>query len=254
MKRVVVIGTCALLLGVAVPAWPQDDTSDSRIAAAFARASATGIPVGLLESKLAEGKAKGVPMDRIAGAIERRLAGLERAREALAGRGQVNAADLAVAADALDSGVSAAVLRAIAESAPQERRAVAIAALTQLVQLGHVPERALEQVREALQRGPQALADLPVQAAGSSGKPGPRDGSAPAGAAAGRAGAPGKPDGVGPGTSAGPGGVVGGPAVPPGPPVGVPAPGNAPEAGKPGGAPGKVPTPGPPSGGGNGRP
>src|SRR5688572_18423629 len=59
---------------------PQD-----RITTALARARQVGIPIALLESKLAEGKAKGVSLDRIAGAIERRLGALERASQALRG-------------------------------------------------------------------------------------------------------------------------------------------------------------------------
>ena len=120
----------------------QVQPPQERINTALARAREVGIPVALLESKIAEGKAKGVSMDRIAAAIERRQATLEKANQAL--RGQADAAaSLAVGADAIESGVSEAVLKAVADSAPRDRRNVAIAALTQLVQQGHVPEAAL---------------------------------------------------------------------------------------------------------------
>ena len=187
---------------------PQD-----RINTALARARQVGIPQELLESKIAEGKAKGVSIERIAAALERRESTLEKAHQAL--RGQPDAdGSLAVGADAIESGVSEAVLKAIADNAPRDRRNVAIAALTELVQQGHVPEAALERVREALKRGPDALANLPAEAGAGRGRGGEGRGSG-AGAGAGRGGGE------------------------PGPPAGVPAPGKPPQEGKPGGPPGR---------------
>ena len=184
---------------------PQD-----RINTAIARAREVGIPVALLESKVAEGRAKGIPLDRIAVAVERRAAALARASEAL--RGQLDApASLGVAADAIESGVSEAALRAVAENAPRDRRNVAIAVLTQLVQQGHVPEDALARVRTALARGPAALANLPAEA-GAGRRP--RTGAA---------------------------------TPPPAPPAGVPGPGSTPQAGRPEGA-GRPAAPPPPGG------
>lgn len=180
---------------------PQD-----RINTALARARQVGIPVALLESKIAEGKAKGVSMDRIAEAVERREAALEKASRALRGQPD-SASSLGVGADAVEAGVSEAALKAVADNAPRDRRNVAIAVLTELVQQGHVPEAALERVREALKRGPDALANLPAQAAAA------RGGAGTAGQRGGRSGAE------------------------PGPPAGVPAPGNPPQAGRPGGPP-----------------
>ncbi|MDP2321304.1 MAG: hypothetical protein Q8O42_18435 [Acidobacteriota bacterium] len=205
-------------------------TPEQRIDTAMARARDAGIPVTLLNSKMAEGKAKGVSMDRIAAAIEKRGAALERAREALRGRPEVGSADLAVGADAVEAGVSDAVLRTIADTAPRDRRVVAIAALTELVRLGHVPEAALDRVRAALKRGPDALANLPAEA----------------GAAGGRRTGP--PDT--PGASGGRGGTQAGP------PASVPAPGKGTQPTKPGGppstTPGKPTTPKPPGRGGPG--
>jgi hypothetical protein len=183
---------------------PQD-----QINTALARAREVGIPVALLESKIAEGKAKGVSMDRIAAAITRREAALEKADHALSGRPDA-AASLAVGADAVESGVSEAALKAVAENAPRDRRNVAIAVLTELVQQGQVPEAALARVTEALKRGPDALADLSAEAAAGRGG----RGFAPSG-------------GRGPQA---------------GPPAGVPAPGNPPQAGRPGGPPTSTPT------------
>ena len=97
---------------------PQD-----RINTALIRARQVGIPVTLLESKVAEGKAKGVSLERIAAAVERREAALEHANQAIKGKEATSDAELSVAADAVETGVSDAVLKAVAESAPRDRRA-----------------------------------------------------------------------------------------------------------------------------------
>jgi len=197
---------------------------EERIQQAMTRAGEVGIPVSLLESKMAEGRAKGVPMDRIATAIEARFQALERAREVM-GRGaeDLDAAQISVGADALVAGVSEEVLQEIAATSGGERRAVAVAALTQLVLQGVVPQEALHRVQAALARGPAALANLPVRAGAGGGF---------------------IPDGAGP-----PPGTPG--AAQGGPPGSVPAPGRGvpptiPPRGKP---PGKPPG-GPPGGGG----
>jgi hypothetical protein len=166
--RIVIAATVLAVLVRADLAMAQ--SPEQRIDAATAHARAAGIPVSLLEGKIAEGKAKGVSMDRIAAAIEKRESALEHASEALRGRPNVGAADLAVGADAVEAGVSDAVLRAVADNAPRERRVVAIAVLTELVQLGHAPEAALERVRDALKRGPDALANLPAEAGAADGR------------------------------------------------------------------------------------
>lgn len=202
--RITAVFVAASLLVAGVAA-AQVQPPQERINAALARAREVGIPVALLESKIAEGKAKGVSLDRVAAAIERRQAALERASQALRGQADAGSA-LAVAADALESGVNEAVLRSAAESAPRERRNVAIAALTELVHQGHAPESALERVRDALKRGPDALANLPAEAA------------------AGRRGG-GPPEGRGQGSARGRSGGD--------PPAAVPAPGKPSQAGRP---------------------
>ena len=160
-----VLTTAAMLLLIVPVDVALAQTTQDRIDAATARAREAGVPVALLESKVAEGKAKGIPMDRIAAAVERREAALEKASQALRGRPDVGPADLSVSADAVESGVSTEVLKALAETAPRDRRVVAIAALTELVRQGRVPEAALDRVKDALKRGPEALANLPAQAA-----------------------------------------------------------------------------------------
>jgi hypothetical protein len=169
MTRIVTI--VLLLAAIAAPAAAQ--APEESIARALDRARQAGVPVELLESKIAEGRAKGVPMARIATAVERRLEALQRAGNAVDRRHQLNTAELGVAADALQAGVSDEALRTIAERAPRERRAVAIATLAQLVQLGQASDVALRNVTAALQRGPEALMNLPAQAAAAAGRRGP---------------------------------------------------------------------------------
>lgn len=155
-----------LVLAAPLPALAQGAADPAeRIQAALRRAESAGIPAALLESKVAEGRAKGIPMQVIATAVERRLAHLGRARQAM-GAG-VTAADLSVGADALAAGVSEEALAGITLAAPADRRAVAVAVLTQLVQQGEASERALERVRVALADGPEALRRLPAMGAPS---------------------------------------------------------------------------------------
>lgn len=206
--RFVMAAAMAMVVAGAELAFAQAQPPQDRINTALARARQVGIPVALLETKLAEGKAKGVSLDRIAAAIERREAALERASQVMKGQEGSGAAELAVAADAVESGVSDAVLKAVSENAPRDRRAVAIAALTQLVLLGHGSEAALARVQDALKRGPQALLNLPAEA-GRRGR-GPENVQVP--------------DAAGGGPR---GGAVGGP------PASVPAPGGTSQPTKP---------------------
>ena len=164
MKFRIGVGVMILALAGLDLANAQVQPPQDRINTALARARQVGIPVALLESKIAEGKAKGVSLERIADAVARREAALEKASEAL--RGQPEAASsLSVGADAVEAGVSEAALKAIADNAPRDRRNVAIAVLTELVEQGHASATALARVTEALKRGPDALANLPAQAA-----------------------------------------------------------------------------------------
>jgi hypothetical protein len=206
MKFRIGLGVMILALAGLDLANAQVQPPQDRINTALARARQVGIPVALLESKIAEGKAKGVSLERIADAVARREAALERASGALRGKPEA-ASSLSVGADALEAGVSDVALKAIADNAPRDRRNVAIAVLTELVEQGHASATALERVTEALKRGPDALANLPAQAAAA------RGGAAATGARGGRSGAEA------------------------GPPPSVPAPGGSPQAGRPGGPP-----------------
>ena len=162
--RTKILWTAALVVAL-LPAAVMAQSPQERLDAAITHAQETGIPVLLLQSKIAEGRAKNIPMDRIATAVENRLRNLEQAKIAMnRGAGDVDAAQLSVGADAIGAGVSEAVLTQIATSASRERRAVAVAALTQLVLHGIAPDVALVQVKDALAHGPQALANLAAQA------------------------------------------------------------------------------------------
>lgn len=152
-----------LLLALAPIAAQAQQAGDPgrRIEAAMQRAASSGIPVSLLRSKVAEGRAKGVAPAVVAAAVERRLELLSRAREVMGGAA-AGAPDLSVGADALAAGVDAEALRTLARTAPAGQRTVAIAVLAQLVQQGHGSESALERVQLALQQGPEALRSLPA--------------------------------------------------------------------------------------------
>jgi hypothetical protein len=153
------VGLLAFLLFL--PAVVVAQSPEERIGAVTDRARQAGIPVLLLESKRAEGLAKGIPMDRIATAMETRLQQLEKAQQAMARAKDVDAGQLSVGADAIGAGVSEAVLDEIAVSAAADRRSVAVAALTHLVSReGIAPEVALTRVKQALAQGSQALSDL----------------------------------------------------------------------------------------------
>lgn len=207
MKYRIAVAALTLALAGANAANAQVQPPQDRINTALSRARQVGIPVALLESKMAEGKAKGISLERIAAAIERREGALERASQALRG-GPGDAASLSVGADAIESGVNEAVLKAIADDAPRDRRTVAIATLTQLVQQGDLPAAALAKVRNALKRGPDALTNLPSEGNNGNG------------------------NGRGRGSSNGQGqGNSGGSAS--GPPPAVPSPGKPPQASKP---------------------
>lgn len=147
----------------------QAATPEARIDAAMEAAARAELPVSLLESKVREGQAKGVPMARLAAAVEARFQGLLRAQEAMreAGVRTASEGDLLVTAEALQAGVSQdAVVRVIAE-APAERRAVATAVLTDLVRLGYGSGAAWARVNASLTRGPEALVNLRAEAAAS---------------------------------------------------------------------------------------
>ena len=169
LAAALILAPAALLAQDSTTAAGPAAGADARIDAALSTALDAGIPVSLLERKIAEGKAKGVPMDRIAAAVQHRLDALTKAQDALqkAGLESTTEGELSVAADAVQGGVSQTALAAISQRSTDGSRAVAIAVLTDLVAQGHVPEQALAQVEAALARGPEALANLSAESAGA---------------------------------------------------------------------------------------
>lgn len=228
------LGTALVLAVVPLALEAQvPDQAQARIEAAIERVTQRGMPASLVQSKIAEGRAKGVPAARIAQAAERRAETLIRAHDAFARAGvQPREADYAAGADAIGRGVSAAAVGDLARSASPESRAVAIAVLSYLVtDLGIPQDEARNRVEAAGRAGPEALANLPAQAAAAMGRRGP-----PPGVGQGQGG---PPEGAGRGQGGPPAGV--------GPPSGVPASGGeargrggerrGPPSGSPGGPP-----------------
>ncbi|MHB1222822.1 MAG: hypothetical protein ACYC2G_02060 [Gemmatimonadaceae bacterium] len=175
MKSMMVALMPAMLLAPAVlgaqaagaaRAQTQARTPQARIDAALGAAARADVPVELVRSKVAEGEAKRVPQERIAAAVEARVTSLVRASEAMK-RGGVklqSAGELAVAADALDAGVEASSVIRVAREAPEARRTVAIAVLSDLVRLGATSDRALARVSAAVSSS-AVLANLQAEAA-----------------------------------------------------------------------------------------
>jgi len=160
--RTMILGAALALMPAALAA--QQGNAAARIEASVRAAARAHIPAALLESKINEGRAKGVAEERIAAAVEARLEALMNAFSVIARSSSdamlVTAGELAVAADALQAGVSQEVLLRIQADTPRERRVVATAVLASLVQLGAGSEQALAQVRAAARRGPEGLAEL----------------------------------------------------------------------------------------------
>lgn len=231
--RTTVVALAVLSLAPLSVTAQRPENGTQRIEAARARAAAAGIPAELLESRIAEGRAKGVSEERIAAAIERREAGLAKAQDAMKQAGtRPSAAELSAGADAAEAGVDAEALRTVIKAAREkgpEDRAMAVAVLGELARQGVLPEQAAKQVKDALARRDGALAKLPEQAAAARERRGPPEGA-------------GRPSGVGGGRPSGVGGAPSG--TPGGKPAGVPTagqPGGGKPAGTPSGKPGGRP-------------
>lgn len=100
MKRTMIFATTLLLAPAALAAQDADAASRARIAAAVEAAAEAGIPAHLLESKAAEGRAKGVASARVASAVEARLNALMRARTLMEQAGATSRATASVSVNA----------------------------------------------------------------------------------------------------------------------------------------------------------
>jgi hypothetical protein len=140
--------------------------AQARIDAAMKAAARSHISASLLESKVEEGQAKQVPPQRIAAAVEARLEALQDAQQTMteANIEHTSDAELSVAADALQAGVSENALIKVYHNAPPERRVVAVAVLTDLVRLGGDSQQSVARVSAALGSS-VALANLQAEVA-----------------------------------------------------------------------------------------
>lgn len=144
----------------------QAPTPQARIDAAMQAAAKAKVPATLLQSKVREGQAKHVPPQRIATAVEARLEALVDASEAM-NRAKIEGAsesEFAVAADAIQAGVSESALVKVYRTAPEQRRVIAVAVLTDLVRLGQDSNQALARVNGAVTSS-VALANLQAEVA-----------------------------------------------------------------------------------------
>lgn len=147
----------------------QQPPADVRIQAAMEAAAEADVPTVLLERKVTEGRAKNVPPERIAAAVEARARALIRASQVLrqAEIEGFGAAELAVAADALASGVPESTLIRIQTRTSGSNRVVATAVLTDLVRLGHSSDVAFARVSGAVSAGTNALVNLRAETVAS---------------------------------------------------------------------------------------
>lgn len=144
----------------------QSASAQARIDAAMKAAAKANIPSSLLESKIAEGGAKGVLADKIAAAVEARLNTLLHASAVMdsAGIQSRTAAELLITGDALQSGVSDSAVVQVYRNAAPGRRVVAMAVLADLVRLGVTSQVAFDRVNATLSSS-SALASLQADVA-----------------------------------------------------------------------------------------
>lgn len=131
------------------------------IEALASEAAQEGIPEEPLFNKALEGMAKRVPQNRLMPAVTAFATRLRAAHEAFGGTAQ--APLLVAGADALQRGVRAETLRGLGES--ENRSAMAVLVLADLVEAGVPGERALSVLREAMRMRTreQAVLDIPAQ-------------------------------------------------------------------------------------------
>src|SRR5688500_14773600 len=152
-----------LLTLLAAPLAVSAQTPEERIEAARTRVTAAGIPDSLLNGRVALGKARGIPMERIAGSVERRATALTAAQQAMGGPArELTPADLNAGADAVQARIPVTMLRTLTDLAQGADRPVAIAVLAQLHRDGLPAAEALERVTKALGKGPDVLRTLPA--------------------------------------------------------------------------------------------
>src|SRR4051794_20668658 len=124
MRRLMIL----VAMACTAPCVAAAQTPAQRIDAARARAAQAHVPVDLVDVKVAEGRAKGVPAERIAAAAEQRSDALIRAQAAMTQPGRApTRAELSAGADAVGAGVDAEALRAVIRAAQPGHAAIALA-------------------------------------------------------------------------------------------------------------------------------
>ncbi|RMH20443.1 MAG: hypothetical protein D6701_03760 [Gemmatimonadetes bacterium] len=127
----------------------------------IAEAARQGLPAEPLYDKALEGAAKRIPPPRVVGALRDYAGRLARARELMGGTPQTSW--IVAGADALRRGVAPDAVRAVGERAG-ERTPMALVVMGDLVEAGVPADRAVEVLREALQRTrtEEGLLDVPA--------------------------------------------------------------------------------------------
>ncbi|MDH3272023.1 MAG: hypothetical protein OEN56_11855 [Gemmatimonadota bacterium] len=132
-----------------------------RLVALGAEMEEIGVPAEPLFNKALEGAAKRVPTDRLLPAVQEHAGRLREARAALGPNAGVPL--LVAGADALRRGVPSDALRSLPQDRP--RSPVAVLVLAELLESGVPTDRALQTVREALQRRTRdaGMLDIPAR-------------------------------------------------------------------------------------------
>ncbi|HEX7119447.1 MAG TPA: hypothetical protein VF212_11705 [Longimicrobiales bacterium] len=132
---------------------------------AVAAARERGLPTAPLVDKALEGAAKGVPAERILAVVRQLSDELGRARELVAGAGDVTPADITAVADALRRGVPEDAVRSLrADAAGDEPIALAAHTLADLLDRGVPVDVAIEVLGAWRSHGarPDELRELPA--------------------------------------------------------------------------------------------
>lgn len=124
---------------------------DARIQSAMAEARAEGLATALLESRVREGRAKGVSGANIAAAVEQRLSAMLEARQALRGEGLEATGELVqLGTIAIESGARARQVAEVAAAFSGRARAQALTRLADLAGSGRLAADATAAVRGAM--------------------------------------------------------------------------------------------------------
>ena len=155
--------------------------SKTKIEAAFSAAHAKSLPDQLLRDRLTEEQAKNTSETDVVATIQKLETQLEASNDALvqAGRQTPSADEVSAAAAAIDHGVTAAQISALAKQAPADRSlAVAFTTLNKLATRGDPIDQALASVQAKLEAKAtdDAIATLAADAAPAA----PAAGAAPA--------------------------------------------------------------------------